>query len=114
MSPRDPVQSPFGIWAKFCLLVEAREGGPAPLSQNFSGPPRLIWGAKGVETGSSKNAVNLCGPAANLFVHGVSHKFADFGPNFAAHPAPNQFLAISHKTAPKTSRTPLERCGMKS
>ena len=81
------------------------------------GRPQGHPGAQGIENGSTKSAVNLCQPAANLFVHGVSHKSADFGPILAPLlpiRAQNQFLAISLKTAPKTSGTPLERCGMKS
>ena len=105
-------RGPQGIPRAPCF--EAKTGGGCDCPLAPWGRPQGHPGAQGIENGSTKSAVNLCQPAANLFVHGVSHKFADFGPNFAAHLAPNQFLAISHKTAPKTSGTPLERRGMKS
>ena len=61
----------------------APQGGGSDCPLAPWGAPKGHPGAQGVENGSTKNAVNLCQPAANLFVHGVSHKFADFGPFWA-------------------------------
>ena len=52
-------------------------GCPGPLAP--WGRPQGHPGTQWIENGSTKSAVNLCQPAANLFVHGVSHKFADLG-----------------------------------
>ena len=78
----------FRIWPNFCPpLSRGQRGRPRDPPIGLPWLPRGPQAPQSVENGSTKSAVNLCETAANLFVHGVSHKFANFGPILTPPPA---------------------------
>ena len=81
-----------GVLSRHCLSAHCRprrcdrgspQGGPQRAPNGQKQVPRGPHSPQTIGNGSTKSAVNLCKTAVNLFVHGVSHKFPEFGPFFA-------------------------------